>query len=281
MKRLILGMIFSLLVTLIGANSAEASTHKKSHHARSISKKHHIHKKSHRHHKATAQYTRYRMAGLPNQPDVLPQTSLKRPFATDARLVSQVDTVLRNLRSTRYQYGGNRFDVDRGVFNLDCSHYVDHLVAKSNPIAFANMRRVTGSTFPATRDYYSFIRQLPYYQVTHNWVHIRNANHLQPGDVIVYQKYSAKRRGASAGHIMIVTSTPKRDPYYENIFHVAVSDSAHSGHGNDTRPRGRSGVGMGTMLVKVDPYTGEPYQFAWKQGARFETGSIAMARPVA
>ena len=62
---------------------------------------------------------------------------------------------------------------------------------------------------------------------------------------------------------------------------VRVADSAPSGHSQDTR-RGRvSGIGIGTMVLKTNPDTGEPSAYAWKVGASWKSNvKIAMARPI-
>jgi len=66
-----------------------------------------------------------------------------------------------------------------------------------------------------------------------------------------------------------------------NIFLLRIADSAPSGHSKDTRRPHASGIGIGSMLLKVNPHTARPYAYAWKIGARWETNvSFAMARPM-
>ena len=65
------------------------------------------------------------------------------------------------------------------------------------------------------------------------------------------------------------------------MFLVRVADSAPVGHGNDTRPSNRSGIGIGTLLLKINDLTGRPLAFAWRAGAYWNSHvDFAMARPV-
>ena len=91
-------------------------------------------------------------------------------------------------------------------------------------------------------------------------------------------RYRNTRGNETSGHVMIVMNKPILD---EDGFLVRVSDSAPHGHSKDTRSVSHSGIGIGTLLLKVNPETDKPNAYAWKIGAHFKKNvAFAMARPV-
>ena len=54
---------------------------------------------------------------------------------------------------------------------------------------------------------------------------------------------------------MVVMSKPIPS---DDAYLVRVADSAPSGHSQDTRQSHTSGIGIGTLLLKVNPKTGKP-----------------------
>jgi hypothetical protein len=66
-----------------------------------------------------------------------------------------------------------------------------------------------------------------------------------------------------------------------NTFKIRIADSAPTGHSRDTRIPSASGIGIGTMLLKVNLKTYQPYAYAWKIGSRWQNNvNFAMARPM-
>jgi len=110
-----------------------------------------------------------------------------------------------------------------------------------------------------------------------HWNTVPKVDALRPGDVIVF-RYQTANSKEIAGHVMIVMEQPKRQG---NAFLVRIADSAPSAHSKDTRLPTTSGIGIGTMLLKIDPKTHLPYAYAWKIGSQFKKNvNIAMARPI-
>ena len=78
---------------------------------------------------------------------------------------------------------------------------------------------------------------------------------------------------------MVVMDTPVARS--ADVFSVRVADSAPTGHSDDTRPPHTSGIGIGTLLLKVDPNTNQPKAYAWNLKAHWENDmKYAMAMPV-
>ena len=191
-------------------------------------------------------------------------------------VVDFVHRTVDTLRYSAYKLGGRRFDTSRGIYILDCSDYVDNILQAVYPSAYGNLVNSTGSEKPTSQHFYNFFSNLPE-RTNHYWNRIDDVEDLQPGDILVFR--TKNRFGnETGGHVMVVMNRPVPD---DDAFVVRVADSAPVAHSQDTRPAHSSGVGIGNLVLKVDPKTGEPFAYAWKVGSRWKQNvNFAMARPV-
>jgi len=189
-------------------------------------------------------------------------------------IVDLVRQTVDNMSYNRYQLGGTRFDLLKGVYIVDCSSFVDHLLAKVNRPAYKSIVHSSGTPSPNTRNYYNFFNQLND-KKNHYWNKVESVNDLRAGDIVVFrQKYSDD----PTGHIMVVMKKPVKK---REGFQVQVADSAPFRHSKDTRAIHKTGIGVGTLLLKVNPKTGKPLAYAWSVGSYWKSNiNFAMARPV-
>jgi cell wall-associated NlpC family hydrolase len=189
------------------------------------------------------------------------------------RLVAFVHKFVSSLRYTTYKPGGEVFDITHGVYEVDCSHYVNHILQDVFPRAYSSLEVSTGAQTPNSANYYNFFSHLSS-NLKLDWNRVDDAKDLQPGDILVF-RYRRSSGAVDGGHVMLVMDNPTMD---NGALLVQVSDSAFAGHGDDTR-RG-SGVGIGTLKLKINPYTGQPSAYAWEQDAPWQSRvNIAMGRP--
>lgn len=194
-------------------------------------------------------------------------------------VMNYVHQTLDRLRYSRYKLGGTYFNLISGVYKVDCSEYVDQLLRNAVPTAYHDLVACVRTPHPTSEDYYVFLSNLLSDQEQHDWYRIESVANLEPGDIIVF-RYKKLYFHHAAGHVMVVVNTPILDRIDDDVYLVRVSDSAPSGHSDDTRPPHTSGIGEGTLLLKVDPQTGLPYAYAWKIGAPWEYDmDFAMGRP--
>lgn len=276
-------LFFVAALSLISSNCLAASVKHSIHHqkqsikhkkfAHSSNKHKHIAKKTHyAHHKKTKMANR--------QPAIIDtntlcQNNMGFVAAIQKRLVEMVHTTLTNLHYSAYRLGGKHFDLSHGVYVVDCSSYVDNILEKVTPDAYSSLVDSTGSDAPTSQHYYDFFTGLTY-ESNEFWNKIEDVEQLRPGDILVFRYRKPQRpRG---GHVMVVMNKPIR---YTDSYLVSVADSAPTGHSEDTRDPRVSGIGIGTLLLKVNPKTGHPSAYAWKVGSRWEKNvNFAMARPI-
>lgn len=206
----------------------------------------------------------------------IPSDVVKVPSTQKHTLVHFVQNLVRNLKFSAYKLGGNRFDARRGVYVVDCSSYVDKILKTVHPRAFAKLVRYSGSVQPTTRDYYHFFNNLTDEPQSY-WDTVDDISQLKAGDLLVF-RYRDEPENVMKGHIVIVMDQPIR---VKDTYRVRISDSAPVRHSHDTRMRRVSGIGIGTMLFKINPKTYQPMAYAWGLNSRWEKNvRFAMARPL-
>lgn len=195
------------------------------------------------------------------------------------KLVKFIDDAVYNLNYSSYKLGGERFDTNKGIYIIDCSRFVDSILKKTYPHAYSNLVNATGTNTPTTQHYYSFFNKLPEKPKKHiYWNYIEKIKQLRPGDILVF-RYKNLTGRKTAGHMMVIMNTPIRASSY--TFLVRVADSAPIRHSEDTRLRHESGIGIGTLLLKLNPLTGKPTAYAWEKGGAWKHNvKFAMARPL-
>jgi len=199
-----------------------------------------------------------------------------RLFVTSMKdkVVSFVHKTVDSINYNRYKLGGRRFDADKGIYVLDCSDYVDNILENVYPDAYMNLVDAAGTAKPTSLSYYNFFRRLS--DSNDYWSKVDGVEGLEPGDILVFKNKKSLRSGA-AGHVMIVMKKPVRSG---SAYLVRVADAAPHRHSNDTREAQKSGIGIGTLLLKVHPSTGKPTAYAWQIGSRWKNNVwFAMGRP--
>jgi cell wall-associated NlpC family hydrolase len=203
-------------------------------------------------------------------------THADAPPSLKQRTIDFVHRMIGTLHHSSYKLGGSYFDTVKGVYILDCSRYVNRILQAMYPHAYSNLVHAAHADKPNSEHYYDFFTNLSNGS-THYWDKIEGADELEAGDILVF-RYKNSLGHETGGHVMIVMNKPIRD---DDVFLVRVTDSAGGAHSNDTRKARTSGIGIGTLLLKVDPRTEHPYAFAWRIGSRWKQNvNIAMARPV-
>lgn len=209
---------------------------------------------------------------------IQPAFALSEPayyHSIEKRVVDFVYKTIDSISYSHYKMGGSQFDTSKGVYIVDCSNYVDQILQAVSPHAYMSLVNSSGSDTPTTQHYYNFFSDLsddPY------WDRVEDVGNLRAGDIIVF-RYKKHRRSATRGHVMVVMDKPIRAG---NAFLVRVADSAPARHSQDTRPAHTSGIGIGTLVLKVNPKTGRPAAYAWTAGSALWKRNVtfAMARPI-
>jgi hypothetical protein len=175
---------------------------------------------------------------------------------------ASLEKCVRNLKTNEYAFNKAQFDCDKGVAKADCSGFFNKTLERYLPHKYSSATKLLQKTRLNTSDYFEIINRpeshLPFQKV-------KQIDDLQPGDFIVW-KYTEKQATSSHGHILLVLDKPKQT-VEKDIYLIKIIDSALSGHFNDTRKTGTSGVGIGSVFIKTDK-DGQPTAYGWSSHKR-------------
>lgn len=196
-------------------------------------------------------------------------------------LIALAYSTIETQRYSTYKLGSNIFNPSQGIYKIDCSAYIDDLLSQANPQALSSLANWTQTYRPTSHDYYNFITRLPD-EPTQYWRKVNDIEQLHPGGILVFLSEYLHRHHlyTGGGHVMLVMSRPIPNNDSSDTYQLKVADSAASGHSYDTRQPHKSGIGIGTLLLKVDPSTGKPQAYAWRLDGHWRSHTLfAMAEP--
>jgi hypothetical protein len=187
-----------------------------------------------------------------------------------AKLLDAAHRLVASIQSSSYEH---KTDIDEsaGRFNCDCSGLVGYLLKKHLPSHYAVLPTKPENKRPTAEAMHDYFMSLP---KTGPWTRIDKLTDVRPGDVIAWRHIDPKP--GSTGHVVIADGSPVREG---NQYRLTIIDSAKSGHANDTRKPGQSGVGRGDVFITTDP-AGRPTGYRWsKPDGDLRSESIVIARP--
>jgi hypothetical protein len=190
-------------------------------------------------------------------------------------LLDAAEHVLSSAKSSRYQYV-TYVDEVNGVYEFDCSGFVDYILQKTFPDAFAAVEYHSNRlNRPYHEDYYRLFAKLRTDDNVAGWHSVARTSELLPGDVIAWLG-PANRNRIVPGHVMVVRSNPTPVPNVSNETLFAIIDSTEFPHALDSRANGATGIGTGTISLVMNR-TGSPIGYRWRDGQSVRTDYTRIA----
>jgi hypothetical protein len=191
-----------------------------------------------------------------------------------ASLLEEAERELRARREIGYTHK-THVDERAGVFDFDCSGFVDYALAHSNVEAYGAVHALSRKR-PLAKHYVELFQGLE--GKTAPWAPVRRVDDLRPGDVLAWLE-PADVVSRNTGHVMVVAERPRRNG---RTWRVPIVDSTAAPHGSsDARKRaGERGLGTGTVVLEVDA-GGAPIAYHWSTWSKSKehATTIAMGRP--
>jgi len=191
-------------------------------------------------------------------------------------VLAEADTILGQMQASRYSHK-TEVDAGKGIFNVDCSGLVRLILKRAAPASLAQI--VPEKEYPQPRAvaFYNAFLGAPEQLPAVGWQRIKCIASCEPGDFIAWRKSVIPAKGTS-GHVLIVREKPVRED--DGSFRVKVLDSCSTPHAMDSRPKGASGIGTGTMWFTVND-NGELVAFRWSDKKKTPTRlKIAIGRAI-
>lgn len=174
-------------------------------------------------------------------------------------LFNEAERELARMTSSYYTHT-TYVDEKSGTYNYDCSGFVGYALSRAAPGAFSALQHKR----PVAADFYDHIVLCGPSPDSGGWERVSTPLELLPGDIVVWLKPDASD-STSTGHVMIVTGVPVKNPQRPGEVLVQVIDSTESGHADDTRGSGETGLGKGTIGIMTDN-SSLPTGYYWRGG---------------
>jgi hypothetical protein len=176
------------------------------------------------------------------------------PPTAPAQVHTEAQRILSRMKSSVYQHQ-TEIDEEQGVYKLDCSSFVSIILEKAWPDSLKSVS-VSGKHHPLAVDFYDTIERAALTEVKTpeatapaHWRRIASMLDAQPGDVLAWRK-AELIKGENTGHVMIVAAAPVKEE--DGQVRITVIDSSGHGHGDDTRNEDDSGLGRGSIWLRLD-----------------------------
>lgn len=174
-----------------------------------------------------------------------------------AAVLAEATRMLDTMTASTYSH---KTHVEGTVYDLDCSGFVDYVLARVAPAALGELRAATVKR-PLAKHFVDFLAAGNRSAARTTWERIARVNELSPGSLVAWRKPDDVT-STNTGHVMIVAASPTQRE--DGGWLVAVLDSSGSPHGkDDTRKKRRAtGMGRGTMVLETNA-SGAPVAYRW------------------
>jgi hypothetical protein len=184
--------------------------------------------------------------------------------------------ILNSIQSTVYQHA-TEIDEDAGSYRCDCSGFVGYVlnrtVAKEDQLG----PLATKKNRPLAMDYEKFFAAAPTKaEGEGRWQQVVRLADARPGDVIAWRH--EKPKPGNTGHVVIVDQSPVVEE--DGLVRVVIIDSTTKPQVDDTRAKGTSGVGRGTMWFVVDDEGRATAHIRSSRTAKPKSEAISIGRAV-
>jgi len=149
-----------------------------------------------------------------------------RTANTSENLADAAQRLLSDVRETHYQH---KTHVDRagGVYDMDCSGFVDYLLKRTAPQQFGQLPTEPSHVRPRAAMYFKLLHRLRE-QPLPGWKAIRQMGDAQRGDIIAWELQASTQEPGDTGHVVIVAAAAVQ--ITQNIYRVEVYDSSGIHH---------------------------------------------------
>jgi len=178
--------------------------------------------------------------------------------SSSSRVFNEARRIVSNLRSSRYSHKA-RVDEKSGTYILDCSSLACYILKRAAPASLSLVTADANRTHARAANFYDTFLEAPTKDTRKGWQRVLKLVEAEPGDFIAWKREPCPRKG-STGHVAIVMKRPVKEK--DGAVRVVILDSSRSGHARDTRRKGDSGVGVGTVWLRVDK-SGAPVAVYW------------------
>jgi len=181
-----------------------------------------------------------------------------------ARVLEALRFIEKRVKTTVYNHE-TKVDFAKGQFEFDCSGMANWILRQAAPTAYAELK----SERPRVAEYVKALKKIPYNKPSAGWRRVQKIADAEPGDVIAWPTPDWYPSSAT-GHMGILVAAPEK---VSGGYLLRLADATSYPHGEDSR-EGGTGFGYGSILVTVDPDSGEGTGQGWT--GRYSANTVLM-----
>jgi hypothetical protein len=208
----------------------------------------------------------------------------------------EANRILESIRTTKYQHR-TEIDEKKREYLCDCSGFVGYVLNRSvgadgsgalgdgrkRPLAMDYEKFFAAAPTKAPSPYHlpkgegdkgTLPKRLPKGEGFARWQRIERLADARPGDIIAWRH--EKPKPGNTGHVIIVDQRPGLED--DGLVRVVFIDSTTRPMANDTRAKGTSGIGRGTMWFKIDEQGRAIAHVRGARGTKPTTEKISIGR---
>jgi hypothetical protein len=188
-----------------------------------------------------------------------------------AGLIAEATHVLETMTASSYSH---KTHVAGTVYDLDCSGFVDYLLARVDTAALDELRAATVKR-PLAKHFVQFLSAESAKQHFQRLLRIQD---LAAGDIVAWQKPDDVV-STNTGHVMIVSAPAELRKDNSWLLSIVDSSAAPHGKGDQRKRLHTTGVGRGTIVLEADS-SGAPVAYRWSElrSSRRHTTKIVLGR---
>ncbi|HEX8913820.1 MAG TPA: hypothetical protein VF796_15840 [Humisphaera sp.] len=209
-----------------------------------------------------------------------------RPATVGGRIAAEAARIVSAAKESAYEHK-TTVDAARGLYRCDCSGLAGLVLKAASPAHLAAVTKPAGRVRPLAEDFHATFVAAPPVDAapdanrpaTGPWRQVVAVADLRPGDLLAWKSTTHQPGdGTNTGHVMVVAEPAAEVPWPADakpdhrpatgrrMYRVVVIDSTMSGHADDTRPKGTTGVGRGAIYLEAGA-DGRPAAYHWSSPA--------------
>lgn len=173
-------------------------------------------------------------------------------------VLSHARQILAQAKNSRYSHR-THVEETSGVYHFDCSGLVVYLLKKDAPRALSQVPK-GGHKRPLALQFYETFSSVGTSPTLTAWERVGRLRDARPGDILAWRRDKIIP-GENTGHVVIIEKRPVEQE--RGLFRVEVVDSTGTAHFQDSRAKGQTGIGRGTMWFVADK-AGAPVGYRWR-----------------
>lgn len=203
----------------------------------------------------------------------------KHELGRTAAVMDRVQKISETLKNSEYSHV-TRVNEAEGRYVFDCSGFVAWVLRRAAAGAHHSVVARSRDRRPLARDYYwEIAKARP--SAARGWARIDRVADARPGDVVAWLK-PPEVTSPHTGHVAFIVEAPRPSRLIDGGYLVRIADASRYYHADDERESlGRSGFGIGTILIVADPETQAPVAYGWfgERSAWILSAQMAIGRP--